>query len=1528
MVDYTDAELEDYLKAASTPEAQNIMGTQTTLSDEEMSARPELAETPETPIKLGAEATPSRYSNPWTAPLQAIFDGGEIGEETVIRGHAGYDLYNRTDLTLSQEVTAAKNATPENLKALKMDLNTYNEQTAFKLFGFDVNPAHAIGLAAQQLPFMREVAVGSAKGAATGAVAGGAVAATVGALGGSFVGPEGTVVGGAAGWMEGAITGARIGAKAGQFQTTAKLTAGDFYLTAIERGATKETAQKTAAAVGIVSGALEVLEVKFYGDAAKHSMQGYLKTKAGKQFVKDLVADYFKTIGKEVATEEAQEITGYVGELLNASLDKNEALRPGGVFEKRGDQASLFSRMVDTAYQTTITAGVITGGSQAAGAGAGAVTDKTKAVLNSKSAKDVISSLSEGMRNVQPSVSEVQEAQAQTTDEAVDTIAQPVQGKEATLVEDQKGTTLKASVTEDVGRKALLAEEERTTEAQTPDQPPEMKARVKQIDKDTKGVDKDIASTEEEFTKRDNANTRATELKTELADLSNRQKSNAAHITQLNKDVKAKEKAGKDTTNIWKTLDKIGADQESIVNQMEKAKAELETLETGPTTALTAKLEKLYDQRGNLDTERALINEGLLTPEEIKNAKVTMTVGQLSASRAKAAQQMIQNFKKGMKEGVKFTKDDIKMVQNRLVSLLRDSELTPADKSKFLETVRNIQTPEQLEKALPKIEKRVAVLVEKQAKRDAGKRLATVWKRASLKKNGKYAEGKYDANTQQVLDLYSVMAKDESARDKARQAFNDALLGDGDIPPMVILANQIADEMATLKDKHSKELNRLADALQDMIDTGRTKRLEQLEKEQAERQALHEATVASIQGDKPYQKSERTDSLKNNLRKIARTFFATAETWRGLMTMISQHDKSKALVKMFDHNAIRETFFQMHGDWETQVSNHLKDALQSVANGVKITPKMLAKKLAADEHKDPNGLGEYQDASGVPQVLYRSRAEARKLWMEFQAAKVDPIIRQSLEEGNGFTFNDSETIQPGEVSTEQLLEQVLTPEDIALANAQFEIYEKLYNDVLNPYWRSRYGVDLPKVEMYSPIAREGFDVNDTTTLLQHFVGTGGIKPSSVIKRTGSILPLGEQSDIETLARHTEKVIRYVTYDKFDQTTKQVFLNGEIRTLIQNKYGVDVYTMIRSHRQDINVGRAAFNDVAWRFVGGLRKRISTAFTGAKIGAIPKQATAMVTALAEVGPIRFIKSATRVHVNPKGAVATLSKSATFRQIIRSNNRDIVEVLNAQKVKSPGAGEGILGLMMAPVRFGVAYGATVSGMAVYDQSRENGMSEAEALGEMNRFLSDTQQSGFIEEQSAKERAGELGKALTMFGGDPLQASRKLIRAYRDVVNFPTDKKMWGTALKNYAVFHLTVPLAFQIMSNAVSSRDDEHDEDRLWRTAVLGPFGQIPIIGDALAMAYVGVSNVVTGDDEFIFEPSSPLLSVLTAAAVSVKNGAKYMSTGEENDMYKAIHSLSKSAALVSGTPWQEFANWFVPRPDDNVAKEGSEADALLK
>lgn len=90
----------------------------------------------------------------------------------------------------------------------------------------------------------------------------------------------------------------------------------------------------------------------------------------------------------------------------------------------------------------------------------------------------------------------------------------------------------------------------------------------------------------------------------------------------------------------------------------------------------------------------------------------------------------IRTLARGYREGIKLGKDTVASVQTELIDLIEESGMGAEDRAGFMRTIRNIQTDEQLQKALPDLQERIDRVTEKTAKKQIRTEILKVSKRA------------------------------------------------------------------------------------------------------------------------------------------------------------------------------------------------------------------------------------------------------------------------------------------------------------------------------------------------------------------------------------------------------------------------------------------------------------------------------------------------------------------------------------------------------------------------------------------------------------------------------------------------------------------------------------------------------------------------------------------------------------------------------------------------------------------------------
>lgn len=137
----------------------------------------------------------------------------------------------------------------------------------------------------------------------------------------------------------------------------------------------------------------------------------------------------------------------------------------------------------------------------------------------------------------------------------------------------------------------------------------------------------------------------------------------------------------------------------------------------------------------------------------------------------------VEDFVKKMKEIKErfrrpetIAKKEVKLVQEEIIKGLQDSELDAKDKSKFIASIKNIQTAEQLNRVLPEIKQRIERLETAATKRDVTEKIKKELKYTKPVKVGQKKVAKFDYERSKVFD--EIRGYDKLTQTKAQEALD------------------------------------------------------------------------------------------------------------------------------------------------------------------------------------------------------------------------------------------------------------------------------------------------------------------------------------------------------------------------------------------------------------------------------------------------------------------------------------------------------------------------------------------------------------------------------------------------------------------------------------------------------------------------------------------------------------------------------------------------------------------------------------
>jgi hypothetical protein len=201
------------------------------------------------------------------------------------------------------------------------------------------------------------------------------------------------------------------------------------------------------------------------------------------------------------------------------------------------------------------------------------------------------------------------------------------------------------------------------------------------------------------------------------------------------------------------------------------------------------------------------------------------------------------------------------------------------------------------------------------------------------------------------------------------------------------------------------------------------------------------------------------------------------------------------------------------------------------------------------------------------------------------------------------------------------------------------------------------------------------------------------------------------------------------------------------------------------------------------------------------------------------------------------------------------------------------------MLPTKLGVR-AAIIGGWSVYkyhyNQAKKTMTDEKAKEFAMNKFervASRSQQSASLKDTSELQK-GSLGKLFTMFHNSQQQYFRYEIAALR---NLKKGRGSVGQNLKILAITHFLLPMFFQYIANQFTDDDDEKEDKRMLRAAIMGSWNGLLIAGD---MVEYGLEKLM---GEWWGYSPSPLIG-------SVEN----MGTGIAK-VYKGVDQLDTDAFI---------------------------------
>ena len=852
-----------------------------------------------------------------------------------------------------------------------------------------------------------------------------------------------------------------------------------------------------------------------------------------------------------------------------------------------------------------------------------------------------------------------------------------------------------------------------------------------------------------------------------------------------------------------------------IQKQIEKAtqtpKSDFVTTKKRETTILKEKLRNIAKiAKTKADVYYRGVKKANMTAEKITEIKRKNDL-------AKLKQRMKDRTaftKRGEKTGSINQKKETKQVQKEIRQALKESELTPKDREKFSDMLKNVQTREQLERKMPEIEERIEKLETKEARRTLRKKIETELKSTKIKKENGKPVGKFTSELQKIFDLLnsSLKLSSEEASAKIIENIKEA---NGSPTAEIALENKILSMID--KDSSIEDLESALKMIQDMKATGKTTRELRKFNVESEYIALRDTVIEVVTDGKGIDKKFTTfgeakatfKELKHTLKSLGKKWVFS---WDGLMEALEFNSSvnDTKLQTLFNLSKENNNYKQSHYNYNESFMEAI-----STAYGIENKETKIHKKLG--DLSEQMNLGKVTDSEGNVNELLITRDEAIKVWMELQ----DPTLHESFIEGNNFTEEIISTI-----------EMSLTDGDKAFAEEQFKMYKEQWEKI-NPVYSEIYGVNLPFNEFYSPIRRKGFQVDELAGLGE-FIGDTtdrlAITSGSFKGRTKNLLPIMRRSSIKALESHIIETNYFIAWASKVRELRSVFGNKTVTEAITQEFGSSMTNAIKNTVDDLTTSgnRHARRIAALDF---FRKKATLGALMMKPSIGIKQLVSTLAYLEKVNPVDFTAGVADFWLHPiRNAKILNDESALIKTRGGNFERDIKAAMATDTFGKFSKKHNFINTAMMAIRLGDKGAIMMGSWAMRKKMLKQGNSKAETIAAYEKFSANTQQSADLSQLSQVQRGGSFEQLFTMFKSSQRQYWAKELHAIKSL--FRKDgftSKNVGKVAKTIAIYHILLPVVFQYVVNLGGW--DEEDKKEYKRAAIVGSANGIFMVGDVI-------------------------------------------------------------------------------------------------
>lgn len=405
-------------------------------------------------------------------------------------------------------------------------------------------------------------------------------------------------------------------------------------------------------------------------------------------------------------------------------------------------------------------------------------------------------------------------------------------------------------------------------------------------------------------------------------------------------------------------------------------------------------------------------------------------------------------------------------------------------------------------------------------------------------------------------------------------------------------------------------------------------------------------------------------------------------------------------------------------------------------------------------------------------------------------------------------------------------------------------------DRLNPVYRNRFGMDMPKIRNYAPgqFQHAQAQAGGTMTPAGAAPPVNAMAAGFTKARTHHLARPEKSNAMAAYWSHLEATEYFIAFSDILTDARTVFRTPEVRRRLESAYGTKATALFHQWLDALELDgnfKAADTLAQKTIVANLLNTQSAVGLAYNIGVLFKQAGATMGAMLEMKTTEALHGVAALARDPSGWTAVWNSEAIRQRVAAGMSPEDRQLL-AASAESPSAILHALAIGRLPIAYADAVFTTAGAAVAYSHHRAAAAKEglapeqahAHALAVASRIIERTAQPATPQDKSMAELSfGLLGRLLFMFKSDPRQkmaiVGMAAAQYARGDIKAPElfRKFFWGWFV--YGIANELMTDAFQAIT-----RDDDDPDRWSWKDylagGLAGPLNALPFYGTVFGYA----------------------------------------------------------------------------------------------